>query len=187
MNDARLSELLKNGEVLTAEFKRCSGSIEHDVFESICAFLNRFDGDVLLGVEDDGTVVGVKGDAVALRNNIMNVANDTNSFDPVAYIAPEIAEVAPKGAEVAPKGAVVARIINAAKETIQNSGRADAIKNAIAVLVFLMEDGEITIPDIESRTHLSNGSVKNAIRLLRLNGIIRREGANRGGRWEVLV
>ena len=102
-------------------------------------------------------------------------------------IASKGAEVAPKGAEVAPKGAEVARIINAAKEKIQNSGHADAIKNAIAVLVFLMEDGDITIPDIESRTHLSNGSVKNAIRLLRLNGIIKREGANRGGRWEVLV
>lgn len=92
MNNARLSELLKNGEGLTAEFKRCSGCIEHDVFETICAFLNRFGGDVLLGVENDGTVVGVKGDAFALRNNIMNVANDGNSFDPVAYIAPEIVE-----------------------------------------------------------------------------------------------
>ena len=111
--------------------------------------------------------------------------NDTRLSE--SEVALKGAEVAPKGAEVAPKGTDVARIINAAKEKIQNSGRADAIKNAIAVLVFLMEDGEITIPDIESRTHLSNGSVKNAIRLLRLNGIIRREGADRGGRWEVLV
>ena len=92
MTDTRLLELLKSGEGLTAEFKRCSGGVESDVFESICAFLNRFGGDVLLGVEDDGTVVGIKGDAVALRNNIMNVANDGNLFDPVAYIAPEIVE-----------------------------------------------------------------------------------------------
>ena len=92
MTDTRLTELLKNGEGLTAEFKRCSGGVESDVFESICAFLNRFGGDVLLGVEDDGTVVGIKGDAVAMRNNIMNVANDGNLFDPVAYIAPEIVE-----------------------------------------------------------------------------------------------
>lgn len=92
MTDTRLLELLKNGEGLTTEFKRCSGSVEPDVFESICAFMNRFGGDVLLGVEDDGTVVGVKGDAVAIRNNIMNVANDGNLFDPVAYIAPEIVE-----------------------------------------------------------------------------------------------
>jgi ATP-dependent DNA helicase RecG len=89
MTKTRIDELLRNGEGLTIEFKRCSGKIEHDVFESICAFLNRFGGDVLLGVENDGTAVGVKGDAVALRNNIMNVANDENAFDPVAYIAPK--------------------------------------------------------------------------------------------------
>ena len=92
MTSGRISELLRNGEGLTIEFKLCSGKIEHDVFESICAFLNRFGGDVLLGVKNDGTVVGVKGDAVALRNNIMNVANDERAFDPVAYISPEIIE-----------------------------------------------------------------------------------------------
>lgn len=92
MTKTRLDELLGNGEGLATEFKRCSGKVEHDVFESICAFLNRFGGDVLLGVEDDGTVVGIKGDPVALRNNIMNIANDGNVFDPVAYIAPEIVE-----------------------------------------------------------------------------------------------
>ena len=56
----RIKELLRKGEGLTIEFKRCAGKVEHDVFESICAFLNRFGGDVLLGVENDGTVVGVK-------------------------------------------------------------------------------------------------------------------------------
>ena len=92
MTKERIAGLLRNGEGLTIEFKLCSGNVEHDVFESICAFLNRFGGDVLLGVKNDGTVVGVKGDAVALRNNIMNVANDERAFDPVAYIAPEIIE-----------------------------------------------------------------------------------------------
>ena len=30
--------LLCNGEGLSVEFKRCSGRIEQDVFETICAF-----------------------------------------------------------------------------------------------------------------------------------------------------
>ena len=120
MRTTHIQELLRNGEGLSVEFKRCSGRIEHDVFETICAFLNRFGGDVLLGVEDDGTVVGVVGDAerlrgvlpvvveaartdvplvvgvvgdaVALRNNIMNTANDERVFDPVAYLDPKIVE-----------------------------------------------------------------------------------------------
>ena len=119
MTQERVKELLRNGEGLTIEFKRCAGRVEHDVFESICAFLNRFGGDVLLGVENDGTVLGVNGDAVALRNNIMNVANDARVFDPVAYLDPEIMEygghtiicvhVSPSGEVHSYKGAVYDR------------------------------------------------------------------------------
>jgi len=88
----RITEFLRKGEGLGIEFKRCSGEIEHDVFETICAFLNRFGGDILLGVENDGAVVGVKGDATALRNNIVNVVNDANVFDPPFYHDPRIVE-----------------------------------------------------------------------------------------------
>lgn len=31
----RVAELLRNGEGLSVEFKRCSGRIEHDVFEKV--------------------------------------------------------------------------------------------------------------------------------------------------------
>ena len=51
VNKTKIAELLRNGEGLAVEFKRCSGRIEYDVFETICAFLNRFGGDLLLGVE----------------------------------------------------------------------------------------------------------------------------------------
>ena len=44
MNVERIQELLRNGEGLSVEFKRCSGRIEHDVFETICAFGSWFDG-----------------------------------------------------------------------------------------------------------------------------------------------
>ena len=37
MNNAKtkIAELLRNGEGLSVEFKRCSGLIEHDVFETM--------------------------------------------------------------------------------------------------------------------------------------------------------
>lgn len=38
MRTTHIQELLRNGEGLSVEFKRCSGRIEHDVFETICAF-----------------------------------------------------------------------------------------------------------------------------------------------------
>ena len=89
------------------------------------------------------------------------------------------AEVAPIKVQVAPKPAEVALML-------KDKGRTDAIKNAVAVFRCLMEDGGVLVADIENQTHLSNGSVKNALRLLRMNGIIKRDGSNRNGRWVVL-
>lgn len=88
-----IQALIAKGEGLSIEFKRCSNRVERDVFESVCAFLNRFGGDILLGVENDGTICGVSPEsAVSLRNNIANAANNPALFDPVAYLDPEIAE-----------------------------------------------------------------------------------------------
>ena len=47
------------GETIAVEFKRCGNNIENDVYESVCSFLNRFGGDLFMGVLDDGTVCGV--------------------------------------------------------------------------------------------------------------------------------
>jgi ATP-dependent DNA helicase RecG len=104
-----------------------------------------------------------------------------------AEVAPIDAEVAPIDAEVAPISAEVAPKLRAVRRKLEGRGRADAIENAIAVFKVIMENGGLSIPDMESRVHLSNGSVKNAIRLLRLNEIIRRNGSNRNGKWVALV
>lgn len=91
MIEEDLEKLVSKGEGLTLEFKRCSGQVEHDVFESVCAFLNRFGGDLLLGVEDNGTICGIAPEtAKSLRNNIANAANNPNLFDPVALLDPQV-------------------------------------------------------------------------------------------------
>ncbi len=82
-------------------------------------------------------------------------------------------KLAPIGAEVAQK--------------LKGKGRGDAIDNAIAVFKIIYVNGKISIGEMESMTQLSNGSIKNAIRMLRTNGIIMREGAGRGGRWVTLI
>ena len=33
--------------------------MESDTYETVCSFLNRFGGDIFMGVLDDGTVLGV--------------------------------------------------------------------------------------------------------------------------------
>ena len=51
--------LLKQDEGLNIEFKQARTRLPNDLFESICAFLNRQDGHLLLGAENDSTPIGV--------------------------------------------------------------------------------------------------------------------------------
>lgn len=48
--------ILTIGETVAVEFKRCGNGIESDTYETVCSFLNRFGGDIFMGVLDDGTV-----------------------------------------------------------------------------------------------------------------------------------
>ena len=59
MNLAAFESMLAIGETVAVEFKRCGNGPGQDVYESVCSFLNRFGGDLFMGVLDDGTVVGV--------------------------------------------------------------------------------------------------------------------------------
>lgn len=54
-----LESILEIGETVAVEFKRCGNGIENDTYESVCSFLNRFGGDLFLGVLDNGKVKGI--------------------------------------------------------------------------------------------------------------------------------
>lgn len=57
MTPSELSELIRNGEDSTLEFKRDNIS-NYDLAKELVAFLNLEGGTVLLGVEDDGRIAG---------------------------------------------------------------------------------------------------------------------------------
>ena len=58
MDVQKLQTTFEIGETVAVEFKRCGGKIEADTYETVCSFLNRFGGDIYLGVEDNGGVNG---------------------------------------------------------------------------------------------------------------------------------
>ena len=93
MNLETFKSILNVGETVAVEFKRCGSGIEHDVYESVCAFLNRFGGDLFLGVLDDGTVMGVPEKAASdmIKNFISTIGNPV-VFTPTVYLTPEILE-----------------------------------------------------------------------------------------------
>lgn len=85
---------IKQGESNKQEFKRCGGSIEKDVLETVCSFLNRFGGDIMLGVLDNGTICGVpEKSAENLMRNLTNLCNDPKLFDPVCVVTCEAVEI----------------------------------------------------------------------------------------------
>lgn len=86
-----LQSVLTIGETVAVEFKRCGNGIESDVYETVCSFLNRFGGDIFMGVLDDGTVLGVPKKAASdMIKNFIKVVSNPALFAPTVYLVPEI-------------------------------------------------------------------------------------------------
>lgn len=93
MDLSTLQSILTIGETVAVEFKRCGNGIESDTYESVCSFLNRFGGDLFLGVLDNGTVTGVPQKAAPdMVKNFISVISNPALFSPTVYLTPEIIE-----------------------------------------------------------------------------------------------
>ncbi len=86
-----LESILTIGENVAVEFKRCGNGIESDTYETVCSFLNRFGGDLFMGVLDDGTVMGLPEKAAPdMVKNFISVISNPSVFSPTIYLTPEI-------------------------------------------------------------------------------------------------
>lgn len=91
MNIVAFEEILRTGENIHIEFKRGGAGFEDDSYETVCSFLNRFGGDLFLGVLDDGTVEGVPPKAAPdMKKNFIKRISNPNTMSPAFYLEPEI-------------------------------------------------------------------------------------------------
>ena len=89
MDSKKIKTILDIGETIAVEFKRCGNGIESDVYETVCSFLNRFGGDIFLGVLDDGTVLGVPEKAAPdMIKNFISCISNPALFTPTVYLSP---------------------------------------------------------------------------------------------------
>lgn len=89
-----IKQFLHQGEGLIIEFKEARAELPRTLFETICAFLNREGGTLLLGVRDDGAVTGVEPSAVArLSKELVTQANNPEKLSPICMLFPEAVEV----------------------------------------------------------------------------------------------
>lgn len=90
-NVKTIQSILTIGVTVAVEFKRCGSGIDSDTYETVCSFLNRFGGDIFMGVLDDGTVLGVPENAAPdMVKNFIKVVSNPLLFSPTVYLTPEI-------------------------------------------------------------------------------------------------
>jgi hypothetical protein len=88
METARINRLLRQKEGIRLEFKEAAAELPGNLFETICAMLNREGGDILLGVRDDGTVTGIAEQCIeTMITNLINLSNNPNKLDPLIKTA----------------------------------------------------------------------------------------------------
>ena len=88
LTPSQIINLIHSGEDLSLEFKKSRDRLNQDVYETICAFLNRHGGTLLLGVRDSGEISGVDPSAVAgIKKDFANTINNPQKIQPPAYLS----------------------------------------------------------------------------------------------------
>ncbi len=95
MEAKELREVLKQREKRTLEYKRAWDNVPGNLFETICAFLNREGGLIVLGAEDNGEIKkGVNPDAAyQMCRDISNMSNNPQKLSPTFLLQPEEVEI----------------------------------------------------------------------------------------------
>ena len=93
-NDRRFMEMIRQGEDISTEFKTCRNQLSRNVYETVCAFLNRYGGTILLGITDSGEVQGIDPDAVTrIKKDFVTTINNPQKIYPPAYLSVDEATI----------------------------------------------------------------------------------------------
>ncbi len=84
----RIASLIKQGEGISVEFKESRMALNRNVYETVCAFLNRHGGTILLGVSDNGQVTCVDPSvALQIKKDFVNTMNNPQKITLAAYLS----------------------------------------------------------------------------------------------------
>ena len=95
----KIKNIIKSGEGISIEFKKCRVELPNNVYETVCSFLNRSGGELLLGVKDDGTVTGIDPNKIdRIKKDFVTTINNPQMISPAVYLS--IEEVNYKGKKI---------------------------------------------------------------------------------------
>lgn len=88
MLESKIKTIIEQGEGLRVEFKECKNALNKDVYETVCAFLNRSGGELLLGVNDKGAIIGINSEYVQkIKNDFTTSINNIQKISPSFYLS----------------------------------------------------------------------------------------------------
>ncbi len=95
MQISKIKSIIKQGEGMHVEFKECRDKLSRGIFETVCAFLNRSGGELLLGVKDSGEITGVEKKRIEqIKKDFVTSINNPQKITPTFYLS--IEEIAVK-------------------------------------------------------------------------------------------
>ena len=90
MTSEFMRDLLTKDEKITVEYKSCQHGVQEDVYETVCSFSNRYGGYIIMGVENDGTPIGINPNMVKdMKKNFVNQLNNPDKMSPTLYLSIE--------------------------------------------------------------------------------------------------
>lgn len=85
-----LMAIIGQGESFRVEFKEAKQEMPPDLFESVCAFLNKEGGTIVLGVDDQKNICGINLDRIdQIAKDIVTASNNPDVLDPPFTLSPQ--------------------------------------------------------------------------------------------------
>lgn len=90
MDASTLRKIIKQKENIQVEFKSAQNGFPQSLYETVVSFLNRFGGHLILGVEDDGTIIGLTPKQIeTYKKEFTSTLNNGNKIFPTVYCTME--------------------------------------------------------------------------------------------------
>ena len=90
MTDIEVENILAKGEGVRLEFKQSlNGDVPKTIYETVCSFLNREGGTILVGVDDNGEVTGIPETEISnFITTFSTTVNNISTIDPPMLVSP---------------------------------------------------------------------------------------------------
>jgi predicted HTH transcriptional regulator len=187
MNTKQLQNIISQGEGLTVEFKKAKNQLPNNLFETVCAFLNRSGGEILLGVHDDRTIEGINENVIEqLTKEIANLSNNPQKLFPSFLLEPQIIDFKEEDVFI-----TEVPLVAMSKNDPVNAPVNDLVNDLVnerqkKIYRILQSNSYITGQELANQLIVSLKTIKRDLAKLKSLNLIQRVGSDKTGHWRII-